>query len=248
MIIWLASYPRSGNTYFRILLNHFYGIPTYSFYPDTKFAAKPEVRELVGHLPKPASLTEMANAEDVYFIKTHELPQDQFPAIYLVRDGRDVLLSYAWYILTIENPGTIFTPEDFWKILHNLIFDDGYFGGWGRHVLCWSQRQAPTAIIKFEHLVLASKPSVIIRQAFEHINYTFPEKTTTGLPPTFEELHQLHPTFFRQGQIGGWQTEMPRELHKLFWEKYGHTMHQMRYLSGDPNTLSSYVTFTKKPI
>ena len=28
MIVWLASYPRSGNTYFRILLNHLYGIKT----------------------------------------------------------------------------------------------------------------------------------------------------------------------------------------------------------------------------
>ena len=30
MIVWLASYPRSGNTFFRILLHHLYRLPTYS--------------------------------------------------------------------------------------------------------------------------------------------------------------------------------------------------------------------------
>ena len=39
-------------------------------------------------------------ASDIYFVKTHELPteNDNSPAIYLVRDGRDVLMSYAHYI------------------------------------------------------------------------------------------------------------------------------------------------------
>ena len=34
----------------------------------------------------------------VYFVKTHELPSDDSPAILLVRDGRDAMVSFAHYI------------------------------------------------------------------------------------------------------------------------------------------------------
>ena len=34
VIVWLASYPRSGNTFLRIVLHRLYGVPTYSVYDD----------------------------------------------------------------------------------------------------------------------------------------------------------------------------------------------------------------------
>ena len=34
MVVWLASYPRSGNTFLRIVLHRLYGVPTYSVYDD----------------------------------------------------------------------------------------------------------------------------------------------------------------------------------------------------------------------
>ncbi len=34
MLIGLASYPRSGNTFFRVLLNRYFGLQTYSLYDD----------------------------------------------------------------------------------------------------------------------------------------------------------------------------------------------------------------------
>lgn len=232
MIIWLASYPRSGNTYFRILLKHFYGINTYSLYQDDVFAENSEVRELVGFLPKYyTSLAAMAHAIELYFVKTHELPQDDFPAIYLVRDGRDVLLSYAWYILTNEHPGTDLRSALFWKTLHTLIIDSGYFGGWGTHVLAWTKRQAPTVIVKFEDLVRSSNPLNTVKQALNSLGYQSPEEVTTIQPPTFSTLHQIMPQFFRKGQIDSWQNEMSPKLHELFWQRYGDAMREMGHVS-----------------
>ena len=246
MIIWLASYPRSGNTYFRILLKHFYGINTYSRYQDKELAEQPEVRRIVGHLPRHESLTAMAQAAELYFVKTHDLPQDNFPAIYLVRDGRDVLLSYAWYILTIETTNADFAPTTFWSTLHNLIVVDGYFGGWGPHVLAWTRRQTPTAIVKFEDFIQMSNPLNILKQALHGVGYQPPQEVTTSPPPTFAELHQIMPRFFRKGQIDNWQTEMPPKLYDLFWQKHGNAMDEMSYPSAPHN--SQLMTFEQRII
>jgi glycosyltransferase involved in cell wall biosynthesis len=235
MIIWLASYPRSGNTYFRILLKHFYGISTYSLYRDDEFTENPDVQELVGPLPKHKSLAMMAQAKDLYFVKTHELPQDDSSAIYLVRDGRDVLLSYAWYILTNENPGTDLQSALFWKTLHTLIIDSGYFGGWGTHVLAWTKRQTSTAIVKFEDFVRSSNPLNPVKQALNSLGYKPPEEVTTIQPPTFSTLHQIMPQFFRKGQIDSWQDEMSPKLHELFWQRHGDAMREMGYVSAAYN-------------
>ena len=91
MIIWIASYPRSGNTYFRELLQHFYDLETYSVYDDPKRNLKSEGKSTAELMSSPMTLVDMAKAKETYFVKTNELPQDDFPAIYLLRDGRDAV-------------------------------------------------------------------------------------------------------------------------------------------------------------
>jgi len=50
MIVWLASYPRSGNTALRVLLNRVFGLETLSLYDDrTDIGASEERARLVGH-------------------------------------------------------------------------------------------------------------------------------------------------------------------------------------------------------
>ena len=227
MIVWLASYPRSGNTYFRVLLNHFYGLKSYSIYKEKRLAKQFKFHDLTELALDHESLAEMARNSELYFIKTHELPQNNSPAIYLVRDGRDALVSYAWYILNFESGRTNFND-----VLLNLIVNSDFFGGWSSHVLKWGQRKAPTAIVRFEDLTRTSDPSDIIKQALNEINcQTYEKRTTIGPLPVFEELHQFSPQFFRKGQIGSWKTEMSSEYHDLFWLIHGEAMRQMGYSS-----------------
>ncbi len=50
MIVWLASYPRSGNTFFRVILNSIFDIKTYSIYDDKgDIGADEKTSETVGH-------------------------------------------------------------------------------------------------------------------------------------------------------------------------------------------------------
>ena len=230
MIIWLASYPRSGNTFFRLLLWHYYGMETYSVYDDKPLQERQVIWEIVGHKPRSMSVEEMTVADETFFVKTHDFPSDGLPAIYLVRDGRDALVSYAHYILSFENQGGAGNLETvFQDTLHDLIAYTASFGGWGANVMAWAQRPAPTAIIKFETLVTSSDPLAIIREAMGKIDCPLEPVKTGSTHPTFDELHRQMPKFFRKGRIGDWKNVMPLELQTLFLERYGEALKLMGY-------------------
>jgi len=232
MIIWVASYPRSGNTFFRVLLNHHYNIHTYSVYDDKPLIERRVDWEVVGHLPRPMSVVEMAHAQETFFVKTHELPADDFPAIYLVRDGRDSLISYAHYILTFEQKDKDQTvqQDDFRNTLYGLIAYNASFGGWGPNVLAWAERPSLTTILKFEDLVISASPLSIVKKALDEVGYINNLSALSDEPPSFGKLHDQMPKFFREGRIGTWRDELPDDLHELFWDKHGTAMEKMGYL------------------
>src|ERR1700736_4487757 len=99
MIVWIASYPRSGNTFFRTLLHSLYGQNTYSVFNDVFENGEIGGMGVTAHQRKPAPLEELARHEQIYFVKTHAQPSDASPAIYLLRDGRDSYVSQAHYLM-----------------------------------------------------------------------------------------------------------------------------------------------------
>jgi Sulfotransferase domain len=221
MIIWIASYPRSGNTFFRILLHQLYGIRTYSLYNDPIFEDRQEIAELVGHEHLDLSLDEMARSPTPYFVKTHELPgDDTYPAIYLVRDGRDVLVSYAHFIHRFEPLQAEVTS--FESTLRSLIVYRGSFGGWGPHVLSWTSRDPKVALVRFEDLI--ANPVAVVERTLSSLPATSHYTQATRQPPSFQQLHAALPDFFRKGQIDTWRSEMHPDLQSLFWDHYSSGM------------------------
>jgi hypothetical protein len=59
LIVWLASYPRSGNTYFRVVLNRVFGIGAYTLYPDGKAPQSGAEKAYIGR-PGTFSITQQA--------------------------------------------------------------------------------------------------------------------------------------------------------------------------------------------
>ena len=225
MIVWLASYPRSGNTYFRVLLNYIYGMLSSSLYDESNEPLNPVI---VGNTVFNASVEELCASKQIYFRKTHDMPNsDDYPAIYLVRDGRDALVSYARYLVYEQSDrATDEKTNPFWHALHQVISTNDYYGGWGQNVNAWMRRKAPTAFIRFEDLI--GDPLNVIRRSLTELDLKLPDEKSTDFP-TFAELKQQMPKFFRKGQIGSWRNEMPDELQSLFWEYHGDVMHQLGY-------------------
>ena len=125
-LVWLASYPKSGNTWMRVLLAHYRGDGTEELDLTTPESAgisshRPHFDELLG-IPS-SDLTDdevevlrpdvfralAAEADDAVLVKVHDAhqptpagpplipPEVTRAAVYLVRDPRDVAVSAAFH-------------------------------------------------------------------------------------------------------------------------------------------------------
>ena len=90
MIVWIASFPRSGNTFLRIVLNRLYGVRTSVAY-DFDGVADRLGPSLVGFEERPGTFAAMRESPGVHLVKTHQPRDEQLvngdKAICLVRDG-----------------------------------------------------------------------------------------------------------------------------------------------------------------
>lgn len=228
MIIWLASYPRSGNTFCRLVLHRAFGIHSLDTYQT------PRAVDVAPNVEKPvvksgssevSSGEPTGQTEEVLFLKTHDMPKEDHPALYLVRDGRDAYVSYAHFMQEYNRVPVQKRPGGFPKMLEQLIKTDP-FGGWSANVLAWTSRAAPTAVIRFESLI--EHPVETVGEALRTIGITPPEGDDLDIP-RFDKLHEEFPQFYRRGQVGAWRDEMPPKLEQLFWKRHGAAMTAMGY-------------------
>ena len=202
-MIWIASFPRSGNTYVRNILYEVYGLSSGEYH-----------REEDHPLEK--------NYFEHPFVKTHLLPHQLEPAdpsiksIYLVRDGRDAIVSIAHQRTDIVAPGS-----DFYENLKAAIFaeKDTFFGGWSHNVATWLDRA--DLIIRYEDLLL--DPIRVIERIRKIVELPEPDPSKI---PSFEKLKdgkaaygarkswgysedesiKLADKAFRKGISGNWKT------------------------------------------
>jgi hypothetical protein len=230
MIIWLASYPRSGNTFFRVLLHRLFGLHTYSVYPVATDAERmPDDTErlmrLVGQAEVECDIRALHADSGRHFVKTHDLPNDDnSPAVVLIRDGRDTVVSYAHFVLKtergIERPGS----DVFETTLREIITGD-LFGGWSRNVNAWVNLVGWDSIIRYEELI--EDPVNIAAATLRRLGVN--GEINAAAPPSFQELHATVPWFFRRGTPGSWRQEMPSHLQELFVERHGDTLLRLGY-------------------
>jgi len=232
MIVWLASYPRSGNTFFRIVLRHAYDLKTSSIYDDP-LLDRIGVAEVVGHEELPAPVAELRASPEVFFIKTHDLPTDDSLAVYLIRDGRDALVSHAKYVLSFNKKKGLglFQNErkEFERELEKLICVKPQFGGWSNHVRQWVGRAGATsAIVRFDELI--ASPQMQVEKALSALGLNL-QALSGGIVPDFNALQKQSPEFFRKGRSGGWREEMPPRLQELFLQHHREVMDEFGYLA-----------------
>lgn len=248
--IVLASYPRSGNTFFRNLLWEVYGWfswnnldkYTQALYRLERFKERNFLED--SESEKALKLKELEDRIHPAIVKTHELPVKILPyckenvkIIYLIRDGRDALVSQAHHNVDIVNPGSKFSSS----LKHSIIAPgDTHFGGWSQNVRLW--REKADAIVYFEELIKNPLDTI---ESLRHI-LNLPSPNTDKIP-TFEsqkkgasffggaarknikksEKRELVSLFFRNGKIGGWKNEMDlidKVLYRFFHDKVAREM------------------------
>lgn len=202
LICWLASYPRSGNDYF--------GLVSISMGVERQSRYKLSL----------AKLRRLNDSEGLHLVKTHELPVDQNPAIYLIRDGRDSLVSFAHHTLKHDLPHSTFL-----KVLEAHLQGHPHFGTWGQNVAAWTNRSAPTVIVHFHELI--ADPESVVRSTLQKAGFR-PGRAREI--PTFSKLQKLKPNLFRRGQIGSWKDELPPHLEEQFWSAHASIMQKLGYV------------------
>ena len=223
MITWLASYPRSGNSMYRESLWQLYGIRSYSRHND------PEVRrdgmqDAIGHIDLDLTLEvidKLERSEEMHFVKTHHLEERRGNTVYIVRDGRDVMVNFAHFKKNIE--GAI---EPFGEILMKLCQSNS----WQRNVLYWlehGKEKGQFVLVKYENML--HDPSGVLLWSLDQLGLAPDVMPNRAIMP-FEELHRQWPKFFASGKEGCWKSEMPQDVCQIFAEHNWKAMQEMGYV------------------
>lgn len=202
--IWLASYPRSGNTFIRVLLAECFNIPV-----AAKWENNPSdiaINRLTGG--------KFATPRISRILKTHDLPSDGAKFIYLVRDGKSSIISYHHYLhdFTDKRP----TLED-------VISGDVDYGSWSDHFRGWNKHsdRSNGLILKFEDFT--NDPSSALDLLSGFLNQS-PIKPFTK---TFSEMHEADPKFFRVGKNRS--EEFTEDQAAMFELRHGDLMRELGY-------------------
>lgn len=220
---FIVSYPKSGNTWVRFMVAALAApdrqidfVNVHEIVPDI-YRASPRV---LARLPRPRIL------------KSHEYFDPRYPkVVYLVRDPRDVCISYFHFRLRRFGPGE--GPLDR-HVARFLAGELDPFGRWRENVGSWlgARRDDPGfLLVRYEDLV--SEPARELRRiaAFLGLSEQADAIDLAVRRSSFDEMRRIErfqaevtghlekervrQPFVRSGRVGGWQDELPDQLARM---------------------------------
>jgi hypothetical protein len=222
MIVWLASYPRSGNTLLRTMIHRVFGLPTHSIYDDRgDIGADEATTKAVGHAFLGGSWDErypqLRDAAEVAFVKTHDGPTDDEKAVYVVRDPRAAIASYFHYLKD-------FRPDWAGCTIRDVASGVVPFGPWSYHLDRWNPLERPrTLLLRYEDLL--TRP----QQAIERLAQFCYLPAKCQWNNDFAGLHRVNPRFFRQGSATFDRSEYDEDSLLLLDALHGDWMDRLGY-------------------
>ncbi len=213
--IFIAGYPKSGNTWVQNLIaGVIYGIDT-ALLPDKL------TQELV---PDVHAKPTYKRFSSVTFFKTHDVPKPKMKrVIHLIRDGRDVISSYYAMNKALKIDVTL-----------DKMIKDGtslYPCKWHEHTRQWLNNpyDADLFVLKYEDLI--NEPFQSLKNLLNYFNIERSDeiiiKSIEG--NSFKEMQRKeekygwynqnwdkNEKFIRKGKIGSYKTEIPKDLITYF--------------------------------
>lgn len=209
--VFVAGYPKSGNTWMQHLLSGLqYGIET-QYLPDR--LAQILVPDVHQH-------RYFRRISDVTFFKTHDLPKPQYRrVIHLVRDGRDVMASYYAYN---KNLGQSVDLEKM------IVEGEGlYLSTWQEHARQWLENPFGAEILQVRYEDLLDDTHLELQRICEFVGLERDKELISRVVEgcTFNEMQRKENTygwsnpewprdkpFVRKGRAGAYLDDIPLEL------------------------------------
>lgn len=187
-IVWLASYPKSGNTWTRIFLANYLmnadkPVPINQVHRFAMGDSIPRTYQLVAgreidtsdyratlELRGRVLAAIVANKADVNFVKTHNIRDAAFgvtlipdaltrSAIHIVRNPLDMLISFARHFgMTHQQAAEAFDRPDHANSADETTVTQ-FLGRWSEHVQSWVGAPFPVLTVRYEDMLATPEDS-----------------------------------------------------------------------------------------
>jgi len=280
MIVWIASFPKSGNTWLRMFLKSYFlkenetfsldnskndsfkvnNFPNEKMLDDFKidYTKFENIAKNWGSLQSYINLNSQTN-----YLKTHSAMCTIGPykftnaehtkgGIYLIRDPRDVLVSYSHHLgLDYEKTYELISGKYHFeypnsKIKDGIQYKRALIGNWSDHYNSWkSYKFTKILIIKYEDMINDKYNTFLkILEYLKKIDsFKIDEnKIKNSLKQTeFSELKNLEKKFgfiekqkgdffFRVGKMNEWKKHLPKEIANKIEKNFEKEMKELGYL------------------
>ena len=277
MIIWLASYPKSGNTWM------WFFIKSYFNPPNKKFSINHDKDDpyLLETFPTERGFNELnINYQDFFdisknwinlqslinlnnktnYLKTHNamctINNNKFTdinntlgAIHIVRDPRDVLVSYSSYKSeNIDKTLEILLSNDSYEYskFNDKFYKRSLMGSWSSHYNSWKNyKSKETLLVKYEDMVNKSNTTFLkvlnylkkiakIEINHHKLNRAIDETSFENLKNLeIKEGFKVNPSkkpFFRKGKVGDWKEKLNKDQTQKIERAFKAEMIELGYL------------------
>ena len=222
--VFIIGYPKSGHTWFQNLVSGVvYGVDP-ARTPDTV------IQELV---PDVGFRRFYRRLSTPMFFKSHELPKPEYKrVVYLLRDGRDAIVSYFHFTRNLTGKNVDFA--DFVRSTST----------WWEHVETWltNPYQAQIITIRYEDLLADPARELARFCEFAGIESEADVLKSVAERATFSNMRNKEVTqgwsnkkwpkdkhFVRRGIAGSYKDEMPPEVLELFMQGARATLSKCGY-------------------
>ena len=238
-IVWIASYPKSGNTWVRSIL---YCATHGKVELNQMGDLIPSFTNCVERFANDRGLSEIDDAAELWgdtqqwisslggfrVIKTHNIcgriggmphpdPKLTHAAICVVRDPRDVAVSYAnHYGRTLDQAAKLLQMEDNFTFQPDNPFRKSLVGSWQTNFTSWLDASFPVLAVRYEDLLAAPAQEITRILEFLNLKPAIPSREIASLTSFgnlsrlerlegFDEVSEKAERFFRKGSAGQWR-------------------------------------------
>lgn len=236
--VFLVSYPKSGNTWLRFMIGNYITNCAVDFtnnhllIPDIHF--NPEKCAELESRPR--------------FIKSHMPYTAQYPkVIYIIRDGRDVAVSYFYYA---QKMGLLDKSTSFSTFLKEFTQSGvGSYGSWSSHVESWTAGERPNVlVIKYEDMLENAAIQLERTLRFAGVDCDVTKIEAAVEASKFNKMQNLEIQqhdlvfvqmrgitddsirFVRKGESGDWLNHFSKEDELYFGKTNDHVLDKFGYL------------------
>jgi hypothetical protein len=228
--ILIVGYPKSGNTWMQYLMSSAaYGI-------DVASAPDSLIQDLV---PDVHFKKFFKPYFPITFFKSHFMPRPDYRrVIYLLRDGRDAMVSYLHYVEGLKGE-----KIDFLQLVKakEWLFP----GAWHDHVEQWlaNPHKAEMIVVRYEDLrkntvgelrricefAGIQREQAVLETAAEKCSFSSMRKREDSFAWENPQIPKSQ-RFVRRGEVGSHKDEMPAAVLEAFLAEAGSTLRKTGYL------------------